>query len=70
MQTRAVQLGGKVDTSDIREFGYAQVTVDGESSLLSKITDHVDTENKALLDVWMSHGCKVVSMPKGLHIMS
>jgi GMP synthase (glutamine-hydrolysing) len=70
MQTMAGQLGGKVDTSDIREFGYAQVTVDGESSLLSKIKDHVDTENKALLDVWMSHGDKVVSMPQGFHLMA
>ena len=70
MQTMAGQLGGKVDTSDIREFGYAQVTVEGKSSLLSKIKDHVDTENKALLDVWMSHGDKVVSMPQGFHLMS
>ena len=70
MQTMAGQLGGKVDTSDIREFGYAQVTVEGESSLLSKIKDHVDNENKALLDVWMSHGDKVVSMPQGFHLMA
>ena len=70
MQTMAGQLGGKVDTSDIREFGYAQVTVEGKSSLLSEIKDHVDNENKALLDVWMSHGDKVVSMPQGLHLMS
>jgi GMP synthase (glutamine-hydrolysing) len=70
MQTMAGQLGGKVDTSDIREFGYAQVTVEGESSLLSKIKDHVDNENKALLDVWMSHGDKVVSMPEGFHLMA
>ena len=70
MQTMAGQLGGKVDTSDIREFGYAQVKVEGESSLLSKIKDHVDNENKALLDVWMSHGDKVVSMPDGFHLMA
>ena len=70
MQTMAGQLGGKVDTSDIREFGYAQVTVEGESSLLSKIKDRVDNENKALLDVWMSHGDKVVSMPQGFHLMA
>ena len=70
MQTMAGQLGGKVDTSDIREFGYAQVTVKGKSSLLSKINDHVDNENKALLDVWMSHGDKVVSMPQGFHLMA
>jgi GMP synthase (glutamine-hydrolysing) len=70
MQTMAGQLGGKVDTSDVREFGYAQVTVEGESSLLSKIKDHEDNENKALLDVWMSHGDKVVSMPQGFHLMA
>ena len=37
MQTMASQLGGKVDTSDIREFGYAQVRVEGESSLLQDV---------------------------------
>ena len=70
MQTMAGQLGGKVDTSDIREFGYAQVKLEGESSLLREIADHTGNDGESLLDVWMSHGDKVVSMPEGFSLMA
>ena len=70
MQTMAGQLGGKVDTSDIREFGYAQVKLEGESSLLREIADHTGNDGESLLDVWMSHGDKVVAMPKGFSLMA
>ena len=65
MQTMASQLGGRVDTSDIREFGYAQVVVEAPSLLLKDITDHVGADGESLLDVWMSHGDKVATMPDG-----
>ncbi len=70
MQTMAGQLGGKVDTSDIREFGYAQVKLEGESSLLREIADHTGNDGESLLDVWMSHGDKVVAMPEGFSLMA
>ena len=70
MQAMAGQLGGKVDTSDIREFGYAQVKLEGESSLLREIADHTGNDGESLLDVWMSHGDKVVSMPEGFSLMA
>ncbi len=61
MQTMAQQLGGQVASSDRREFGYAQVRVE-QGRLLQGLTDH---EGQALLDVWMSHGDKVVELPPG-----
>lgn len=70
MQTMAGQLGGKVDTSDIREFGYAQVKLEGESCLLREIADHKGNDGESLLDVWMSHGDKVVAMPEGFSLMA
>ncbi len=70
MQTMASQLGGRVDTSDIREFGYAQVVVEGPSPLLQDITDHVGADGESLLDVWMSHGDKVATMPDGFELMA
>ncbi|MEH6650740.1 MAG: glutamine-hydrolyzing GMP synthase [Motiliproteus sp.] len=70
MQTMAEQLGGKVEASDLREFGYAQVRVEGKSSLLEGIEDHVANNGVLLLDVWMSHGDKVVQMPEGFHLMA
>jgi GMP synthase (glutamine-hydrolysing) len=65
MQTMAEQLGGKVQGSDLREFGYAQVEVVAENDLFAKIEDHVGSNGNALLDVWMSHGDKVVQIPAG-----
>ncbi|MDP5034929.1 MAG: glutamine-hydrolyzing GMP synthase, partial [Alishewanella sp.] len=60
MQTMAEQLGGKVQGSDLREFGYAQVEVVAPNDLFAKIEDHIGANGNALLDVWMSHGDKVV----------
>lgn len=70
MQTMAEQLGGKVQGSDVREFGYAQVKVEADNALTKDVKDHVDTDGKALLDVWMSHGDKVVAMPEGFELLA
>ncbi len=63
MQTMSQQLGGKVAGSDEREFGYAQVTVVNDSALFKNIEDAISKEGAPLLDVWMSHGDKVVEIP-------
>lgn len=64
MQTMAEQLGGKVSSSNKREFGYAQIRLDTETPLFKDIKDHVDAETgRGLLDVWMSHGDKVAEAP-------
>lgn len=70
MQTMAEQLGGKVEGSNEREFGYAQVKAEGHSCLLADIADHVDDHGNAMLDVWMSHGDKVTQMPEGFSLMA
>ena len=70
MQTMAAQLGGKVENSDHREFGYAQVRARGHTQLLQGIEDHVSAEGFGLLDVWMSHGDKVTEMPAGFKLMA
>ena len=70
MQTMAMQMGGLVEGSNVREFGYAQVKVCGDSRLLQDVKDHVDHDGSALLDVWMSHGDKVTKMPEGFHLLA
>jgi len=65
MQTMAAQLGGEVAGSAHREFGYARVTVTAASSLLDGIEDHEDGDGNPLLDVWMSHGDRVETLPPG-----
>ena len=70
MQTMAEQLGGKVQGSSVREFGYAQIKSEGDSALFKNISDHVNDDGEKLLDVWMSHGDKVVKMPEGFELMA
>ncbi|BFM15880.1 glutamine-hydrolyzing GMP synthase [Maricurvus nonylphenolicus] len=70
MQTMAEQLGGKVEPSNVREFGYAQIKVHGKSALLHDIRDHVGHDGESLLDVWMSHGDKVTQIPEGFELMA
>ena len=65
MQIMAEQLGGKVINSDLREFGYAKIRAHGHSDLLKDIQDETNSEGHGLLNVWMSHGDQVESLPKG-----
>ncbi len=70
MQSMAQQLGGQVESASKHEFGYAQVEVHGHSGLLDDICDHRSQDGSMLLDVWMSHGDKVVQMPPGFKCMA
>ncbi|XOV79368.1 MAG: glutamine-hydrolyzing GMP synthase [Aestuariibacter sp.] len=65
MQTMAEQLGGKVQGSKEREFGYAQVEVTQDTPLFHNIEDSISEHNNPQLDVWMSHGDKVIEAPEG-----
>ena len=70
MQTMAEQFGGKVAGSDISEFGYAQIRQVGNGGLLHDIRDHIDEQGRGLLDVWMSHGDKVVELPPEFELIA
>ena len=70
MQTMAAQLGGKVENADHHEYGYAQVRARGHSRLLKDIEDHTSEEGYGLLDVWMSHGDRVVELPPSFKLMA
>ncbi len=70
MQTMTEQLGGKVEMSDHREFGYSQIRARGHSKLLNGIEDYLSPEGFGLLDVWMSHGDRVVDLPDGFKLIA
>jgi GMP synthase (glutamine-hydrolysing) len=70
LQTMTEQLGGKVESSHHREFGYAQIRARGHSKLLLDIEDHVSPEGFGLLDVWMSHGDRVTELPEGFKLIA
>lgn len=70
MQTMAAQLGGKVEYSDHREFGYAEVRAHGHTKLLESIEDFRSPQGHGMLKVWMSHGDKVTELPPGFRLMA
>ncbi|MBS0367758.1 MAG: glutamine-hydrolyzing GMP synthase [Proteobacteria bacterium] len=70
MQTMASQLGGKVESSGKREFGYAEIRARGHSELFRGIQDRTNDEGHGLLDVWMSHGDKVTELPPGFKVIA
>ncbi|HNP63078.1 MAG TPA: glutamine-hydrolyzing GMP synthase [Woeseiaceae bacterium] len=61
MQTMAAELGGKVESSSHREFGYAEIRPQG-SALFGDLSD---SESEPVLKVWMSHGDRVAAIPPG-----
>ncbi|MCC6201735.1 MAG: glutamine-hydrolyzing GMP synthase [Gammaproteobacteria bacterium] len=70
MQTMAAQLGGRVESSTVKEFGYARVRARGHSRLLRDLQDETNAEGHGLLDVWMSHGDKVTAVPEGFKVIA
>lgn len=69
MQTMAQQLGGRVTAGHHREFGYAQVAVSAPCKLFNDLRDHADANGRPVLDVWMSHGDRVESLPEGFVVV-
>ncbi|MBN94203.1 MAG: glutamine-hydrolyzing GMP synthase [Deltaproteobacteria bacterium] len=59
MQLLTHLFGGEVAPSNEREFGHAELTPQGDSRLLRGVSD------EAGLQVWMSHGDKVLRLPDG-----
>jgi GMP synthase (glutamine-hydrolysing) len=70
MQTMAAQLGGEVEIGLVREFGYAEIRARGHSKLFRDIQDRSNEADHGLLDVWMSHGDKVTTLPPGFMVIA
>lgn len=68
MQTIANQLGGKVESSGKREFGYAEIN-NLQSPLFAGLHDGVNDAGE-YLQVWMSHGDKVTQLPSGFEVIA
>ena len=70
MFAMTVQLGGQVEASNHREFGYAEVRAHGHTPLLDGLEDFRTAEGHGMLKVWMSHGDKVTQLPEGFALMA
>ena len=64
-QAICAALGGKVEGSDHREFGRAFVDVKKNCALFEGVWQPGDREQ-----VWMSHGDKIVAIPKGFEVVA
>jgi GMP synthase (glutamine-hydrolysing) len=64
-QTMVAQLGGKVESSDHREFGRAHIDIQADTPLFEGLW-----AKGAGDDVWMSHGDRVVSLPEGFKVVA
>jgi len=64
-QTMVAQLGGAVSGSDHREFGRADITLAKHSPLFAGLGDP-----GSQLQVWMSHGDRVDSLPPGFEVIA
>jgi len=61
LQLMAYQMGGEVQPSKNREYGYARLTVvNGDTALFSGLPRE--------MDVWLSHGDHVTTLPGGFHV--
>mgnify|MGYP000424544538 FL=1 len=64
-QTMCEQMGGRVETSDEREFGRAFIDIKRQSPLFDGFWD-VGTQHQ----VWMSHGDKIDAIPEGFEVIA
>ena len=65
MQTMAAQLGGKVENALVHEYGHTAMELIGESDLLSGLGEQSSNGRSEEMDVWMSHGDRVIELPDG-----
>jgi GMP synthase (glutamine-hydrolysing) len=70
MQAMALRLGGKVEGASHREFGAAQIRPTADSRLFDGLEDSRDAYGRRVLDVWMSHGDRVIAAPPGFKVIA
>lgn len=63
LQVLAFDMGGHVEASPNREYGYAKLKIVNGDSVLFK-------DLPAEMDVWMSHGDHVTSVPEGFRVVA
>ena len=70
MQTMAVQLGGRVETAPKREYGFARIASSRTAGVIAGCWRNGECPRSRELDVWMSHGDRVVELPTGFQIIA
>lgn len=65
MQTMTAQLGGKVENALFHEYGRTTMKLIEQSELLHGLGDPSGNGSLGQMDVWMSHGDRVIELPPG-----
>ncbi len=65
MQTMTAQLGGKVENALVHEYGHTTMELIDESDLLYGLGEKSGNGSLGEMDVWMSHGDRVIELPEG-----
>ena len=68
MQTMTAQLGGAVENSLVHEYGRTVMQLNGHSDLLDGLGDLASDSEFEELEVWMSHGDRVIELPAGFSV--
>ena len=64
MQTLAEQFGGQVTQSKTKEFGHAEIKIEQTSALFDGLS------SSSIIEVWMSHGDHVTSLPSKFNLIA
>jgi GMP synthase (glutamine-hydrolysing) len=64
LQLIAHLLGGKVERASAREYGHARVVVEKPEGIFHRFA------KREALDVWMSHGDRIVALPSGFQTVA
>ena len=70
MQTMVAQLGGTVENALIHEYGHTRMTLNGDAQILSQLFEEQAELSSPTLDVWMSHGDRVIELPPGFETIA
>lgn len=65
MQLMAKHFGGRISSSECREYGFAEVKLSEDEMWFHGINDGCDQFSSPILKVWMSHGDSVDTLPEG-----
>ncbi len=65
MQTMVAQLGGVVENALVHEYGHTVIELTNHDILLSEAGAGTNKQDGSAMDVWMSHGDRVIKLPPG-----
>ena len=70
MQTMVAQLGGVVENALVHEYGHTVIELTKNATLLNEVGSNASRQQSNTMDVWMSHGDRVIELPLGFETIA